>query len=627
MLKDNWTTFVKARLNCSVSGDYPFYFDEIQSMSYIPDENIVYATFQTPSNSIAGSAICAFNLTSINNAFNGPFKHQDHPGSSWSKKRNAYQSHYECKAKADPYLLTETYKYHLMDNAVQATTLSPLHVAEGERFTHITVDVLPTKFYAKMNVVYVATMDGLIKKITILPRTQETCIVEIWQPVPNSHIQINTMQFLKNTNSLYIGTDTSVLRIPAHHCSRHVSRNSCLNAMDPYCGWDELADACMPAPKSEPLVTHWKQSATSCPILDAPIDGGWSSWSEFTSCIHRSGSEFDAADSCLCQTRTCNNPAPQNGGLDCMGPSISVTNCTVHGGWTPWSAWSACSATCGMAVKTRTRTCTNPAPAHGGRVCVGQEVSEVVCTGIPPCPIATPPPQDGGWGPWEDWGLCSAPCGGGFRKRYRVCNDPLPKYGGQDCSGCSVEYDICNTHACPEQRKLGPWTPWLISNNSTNSEYTEKRYRFTCRGPVQDQLQLKITSKEEIRTCRGGACFSAGIEDLPRWSAWSSWSECSSSCGGGYQNKTRYCEGRGECQGASVQTRVCNTHSCHGEWGCWSDWSPCSATCGWGIRTRYRVCMGQKCEGPERDEEACEIAPCECKYIHNMQSVPKISMK
>lgn len=112
MLKDNWTTFVKARLNCSISGDYPFYFDEIQSMSYVPDENIVYATFQTPSNSIAGSAICAFNLTAINNAFNGPFKHQEHPGSSWSKRRNAYQSHYECSANADPYLVTETYRYY-----------------------------------------------------------------------------------------------------------------------------------------------------------------------------------------------------------------------------------------------------------------------------------------------------------------------------------------------------------------------------------------------------------------------------------------------------------------------------------------------------------------------------------
>ncbi len=29
--KKRWTTFLKTRLNCSVSGDVPFYFNEIQS--------------------------------------------------------------------------------------------------------------------------------------------------------------------------------------------------------------------------------------------------------------------------------------------------------------------------------------------------------------------------------------------------------------------------------------------------------------------------------------------------------------------------------------------------------------------------------------------------------------------
>lgn len=28
--RDRWTSFLKARLNCSVPGEYPFYFDEIR---------------------------------------------------------------------------------------------------------------------------------------------------------------------------------------------------------------------------------------------------------------------------------------------------------------------------------------------------------------------------------------------------------------------------------------------------------------------------------------------------------------------------------------------------------------------------------------------------------------------
>jgi semaphorin 5 len=48
MLKDNWTTFLKARLNCSVPGQYPFYYNEIQGFSYDESKGLVYATFTTP---------------------------------------------------------------------------------------------------------------------------------------------------------------------------------------------------------------------------------------------------------------------------------------------------------------------------------------------------------------------------------------------------------------------------------------------------------------------------------------------------------------------------------------------------------------------------------------------------
>lgn len=30
ILVNNWVTYLKARLNCSIPGDYPFYFNEIR---------------------------------------------------------------------------------------------------------------------------------------------------------------------------------------------------------------------------------------------------------------------------------------------------------------------------------------------------------------------------------------------------------------------------------------------------------------------------------------------------------------------------------------------------------------------------------------------------------------------
>lgn len=516
ILRDNWTSFVKARLNCSLPGDYPFYFNEVQGIAYSYQDNTLYATFSTPENSIHGSAVCAFNLTSINEVFTGPFKHQESQTSTWEQKSSHSNIHNECQLARTGHMqqLKESAKYQLMDQAVPATTIHPLHHASSERFSHIALDVISTKLHEKVTMIYVATEAGAIKKISLLPRTRASCVVEVWRPdrLAKESIKILAMQYLKNTDSLYIGTENSVLRLPSHNCQRHVSKSSCLNAMDPYCGWNELLEACTSAPNGDSLTRHWFQNATECPVISAPVDGSWSSWSPWTKCAQNNGQssadeQNSNTDYCQCRTRTCDNPAPKNGGTGCTGLTIEVNNCTVHGGWTEWSAYSPCSQTCGIAVKTRKRTCSNPKPAFGGRVCVGPDRSDIYCT-LSPCPAPEAPQIDGNWGPWGGWGECSAPCGSGFRIRRRKCDDPEPM-GGMECVGCNIDYEVCNSQPCAEVKKLGQWTPWLMeSNTSKTDEYTERRFRYMCKASVMDATSLKIVlSKEEKRTCQpNGSC-------------------------------------------------------------------------------------------------------------------------
>ena len=46
-----------------------------QSAYYLESEGLVYATFTTPENSIAGSAICSFNISEVDQTFRvRPFK-------------------------------------------------------------------------------------------------------------------------------------------------------------------------------------------------------------------------------------------------------------------------------------------------------------------------------------------------------------------------------------------------------------------------------------------------------------------------------------------------------------------------------------------------------------------------
>jgi hypothetical protein len=54
----------------------------------------------------------------------------------------------------------------------------------------------------------------------------------------------------------------------------------------------------------------------------------------------------------------------------------------VDGGWSSWSNYSSCSVTCGVGIQEKRRSCTEPAPAHGGASCVGESVVYRNCTQV-----------------------------------------------------------------------------------------------------------------------------------------------------------------------------------------------------------------------------------------------------
>lgn len=178
-----------------------------------------------------------------------------------------------------------------MDSAVQPATPKPLYNSNMETLVHIAIDVLATKLHkyvcvhthasrnpclnviccSRVHLLYVSTADGRIKKISVLPRTKQTCVVEVWNPSPVEHpVQIRTLQYLKETDSVYVGLETGVLRIPTSHCERHKTKYACHSAMDPHCGWNELLLQCTTAPDRNPLTLHWLQSVTECPLLHVP---------------------------------------------------------------------------------------------------------------------------------------------------------------------------------------------------------------------------------------------------------------------------------------------------------------------------------------------------------------------
>ena len=61
---------------------------------------------------------------------------------------------------------------------------------------------------------------------------------------------------------------------------------------------------------------------------------------------------------------------------------------SVDGGWGDFGEWSDCTKECGSGTHLRERTCENPAPQNGGRNCEGKALEIEECNTLP-CPGQT----------------------------------------------------------------------------------------------------------------------------------------------------------------------------------------------------------------------------------------------
>uniref|UniRef100_A0A8C6V2B8 Sema domain-containing protein n=1 Tax=Neogobius melanostomus TaxID=47308 RepID=A0A8C6V2B8_9GOBI len=146
LLEDTWTTFMKARLNCSRSGEIPFYFNELQSTFHLPEQDLIYGIFTT---NLSASAICAFNLSSITTAFNGPFRFQENPRTAWQNTPNPIPN-FQCGTLDEggpggnltERSLQDAQRLFLMNDVVQPLTVNPLLTQDNVRFSSLTVDIV-----------------------------------------------------------------------------------------------------------------------------------------------------------------------------------------------------------------------------------------------------------------------------------------------------------------------------------------------------------------------------------------------------------------------------------------------------------------------------------------------------
>ncbi|XP_039222932.1 semaphorin-6A isoform X3 [Crotalus tigris] len=276
VLEKQWTSFLKARLNCSVPGDSHFYFNILQAVTDVTDVNgrdIVLATFSTPYNSIPGSAVCAYDILDIASVFTGRFKEQKSPDSIWtpvpeervpkprpgscagSSSLEKYTSSNEFPDDTLNFIKTHS----LMDEAVPSVVNKPwfLRTMVRYRLTKIAVDNAagPNQNHT---VVFLGSEKGIILKFLVRTGNSgflnDSLFLEemsIYNSEKCSYDgvedkRIMGMQLDKQSRALYVAFSNCLIRVPLGRCERHGKcKKACIASRDPYCGWMKESGACM----------------------------------------------------------------------------------------------------------------------------------------------------------------------------------------------------------------------------------------------------------------------------------------------------------------------------------------------------------------------------------------------
>ncbi|KAJ6655311.1 hypothetical protein lerEdw1_005503 [Lerista edwardsae] len=296
-LVNKWTTFLKARLVCSVIGEdgVETFFDElrepltlrlkildhsylqkcIQMLSLLvslpqvmffllptQDEKhpLLYGVFSTLGSVFRGSAVCVYSMAEIRTVFNGPFAHKEGHNYQWGPYtgRVPYPRPGACPGgtftpglrttrEFSDELVTFIRTHPLMYNAVYPLQRRPLLMRTNVpySFTTLAVDLVDA-VDGQYEVLFLGTDQGTVQKVIVLPQEhgvlEELTLeeVEVFRvseqraPAP-----VKTLWISSKRQQLYVSSDMGVSQLSLHRCREYGEACAdCCLARDPYCAWD-----------------------------------------------------------------------------------------------------------------------------------------------------------------------------------------------------------------------------------------------------------------------------------------------------------------------------------------------------------------------------------------------------
>ncbi|KAM4623487.1 semaphorin-4G [Polymixia lowei] len=250
-LQRKWTSFLKARMVCSVP-DYELHLNVLRSVFVLQGRDthssVFYGVFGLEWKNIKASAICQYSFSDIQKAFEGPYMEvQDSKWREYTGKvpeprpgsciTDLHRSQGINSSRDLPdNVLTFARRHPLMASQVHPTGSRPLMFKRSVNYVKIVVHKVPALDGKTYNVFFLGTDDGWLHRAVEVDG--EMHIIEELQlfdkPQP-----IESMVISSVLRRVYVGSHSGVVQVPMSACQRYSSCYDCIFARDPFCGWDK----------------------------------------------------------------------------------------------------------------------------------------------------------------------------------------------------------------------------------------------------------------------------------------------------------------------------------------------------------------------------------------------------
>ncbi|XP_015704831.1 semaphorin-4D isoform X3 [Coturnix japonica] len=287
-LQKKWTSFLKARLICTIP-DRNLIFNIINDVFILKSptlkEPVIYGVFTPQLNNVGLSAVCAYNLSAVEEVFSkGKYMQsatveQSHtkwvryngeipnprPGACINSEARALN--YMTSLNLPDKTLQFVKDHPLMDDSVTPVGDRPRLVKRDVKYTQIVVDRVRALNGTIYDVMFISTDQGALHKAISYENGMH--IIEETQLFPNFEpVQTLLLSSKKSRRYLYAGSNSGVVQSPVAFCDMYTTCFDCVLARDPYCAWKPLEGSCVNIFQESETERNWIQNiggdASSC---------------------------------------------------------------------------------------------------------------------------------------------------------------------------------------------------------------------------------------------------------------------------------------------------------------------------------------------------------------------------